>query len=130
MEYLSKIDHEAARAIIELYLQARDCILTTSNKVKFPAEFIKKHKLGTRSRPNIEHSFDIVTIENIYIEIDDYGKHSHKNQKINDGIINDYAENYLEPRGCEFYRLQKEEIVNSKGVMQPDAYSYLKEHLF
>lgn len=122
--------HELARLQVEAWLIAKDCIITESNKVKFSPEFIKKHKLGTRSRPNTEHSFDIVTIENIYIEIDDYGKHSHKNQKINDGIIDDYAENYLEPRGCEFYRLQKEEIVNEKGQIQPTCAFYLRKNLF
>ena len=131
---MKKIDqtHEDARRIVELWLIAKDCVIATKNKVQFPPEFIQKHKLGTASRPNTDHSFDIVTADNIYIEIDDYGKHSKKSQKINDGIINDYAETYLFSKGCAFYRLQKEEIVNKRGKLQDpkDVANYLKENLF
>ena len=73
---------------------------------------------------------NIYCIDDVLIEIDDYGKHSKPNQKINDGIINNYVKNYLTPNGYQFYRLQKEEIVNDKGQIQPDCASYLKANLF
>lgn len=93
----------------------------------FPPEFVKKHSLGTRSRPNTSHTFDILTAGRI-IEIDDYGKHSKKSQKINDGIARDYVETYQ--KHMKFHRLQKEEIVNEKGQIQPDCASYLRKNLF
>ena len=131
---MKKIDstHEDARRIVELWLIAKDFTIATKNKVQFPPEFIQKHRLGTASRPNTDHSFDIVTADNIYIEIDDYGKHSKKSQKINDGIINDYAETYLFSKGCAFYRLQKEEIVNKRGKLQDpkDVANYLRKTCF
>ena len=126
--------HQRAVAIVEFYLKAKGReIFPNHPPFRFSPRFIKKHKLGTRSRPNINHTFDIdamgVGTIGILIEIDDYNKHSKKNQKINDGIINDFVESDLN-NAYEFYRLQKEEIVDSKGFLQPTAAEYLKEHLF
>lgn len=118
--------HEKAREIVELALEFKGSVTTTYNHFEYNQTFIKKHKLGTFSRPNTNHSYDIVTDKEV-IEIDDYGKHSHRNQKINDGIAGDYIKTYH--KEFQFYRLQKEEIVNEKGVMQPDAKSYLRKHL-
>ena len=124
------VTHEQCRIVIELWLQAKGHEKASYNTVKFPPEFCKKHKLGTSRRPNTDHSFDIVTDHSEYIEIDDYDKHSKTNQQINDGVINDYAENYLIPQGATFIRLQKEEIVDKKGhVIEDYAVRYLRKHL-
>lgn len=122
--------HERAREIVELWLQAKEKTIAYSNRFKFAPEFIKKHKLGTTSRPNTEHSYDILTSDHILIEIDDRGKHSRPTQKINDGIRTDYAETYLIPKGYKFFILMKEWIVDSKGFLLPEAAGYLREHLF
>jgi hypothetical protein len=103
---------------------ARGRAISTGNSIKFHYDFVEKHKLEKRYQG---HSFDIVTPEEI-IEIDDMGKHSKKNQKINDGIINEYVKEYLEP--FKFYRLLKEEIVDARGHLQRDAADYLRENLF
>jgi hypothetical protein len=118
--------HEDARRIVELYLLAKERAISDNNSVKFHYGFVKKHKLEKRYQG---HSFDIVTPEEI-IEIDDMGKHSKKNQKINDGIINEYAKEWLKP--FKFYRLQKEEIVDRKGrLLDPkDVANYLRDNLF
>lgn len=131
---MKKIDetHQRAVAVVEFYLKAKGLKLYESNPAfRFPPEFVKKHNLGTRSKPNTNHTFDIDAVGDteILIEIDDYQKHSKKNQKINDGIINDFVENHLDDT-YEFFRLQKEEIVNDKGILQEKAAEYLKEHLF
>lgn len=119
--------HELAREIVELALEFKGSKITTHNIFEFDQEFKKKHQLGTRSRPNTNHTYDIVT-ENEVIEIDDYGKHSKKNQKINDGIAGEYIKEY-HPK-FKFYRLQKEEIVNEKGQIQPTCADYLSKNLF
>lgn len=121
--------HELARQIVELYLWGAKRKVTATNEFDYRCypEFIQKHSLGTTSRPNTNHSYDIVTDKEI-IEIDDYHKHSKKSQKINDGIAGEYITTY-HPE-FKFYRLIKEEIVNEKGQIQPDCYSYLREHLF
>jgi hypothetical protein len=124
---LKDTSHEDARRVVELYLMtARGRAIANHNSVIYPADFIKKHKLEKRYQG---HSFDIVTTEEI-IEIDDYGKHSKKNQKINDGIINEYVKEHLKP--FKFYRLLKEEIVDKQGrLLDPiDVADYLRENLF
>ena len=128
--YLKDQTHEDARRIVEFYLQTARGRATDCNKdVQFPVEFCLEHKLGAGSRKFFGHSYDIVTPQEI-IEIDDYKKHSKKNQKINDGIINEYTKTYM--KSYKFYRLQKEEIVDSKGrLLDPkDVAEYLREHLF
>ena len=122
--------HEDARRLVELVLDRANKALAIRNTFTYPPEFIKKHHLGTASKPNTNHTFDIVTADHIVIEIDDLGKHSHKNQKINDGIVTDYVETYLKPRGYRFFRLLKEELVNEKGALQPTAAEYLRKYLF
>ena len=126
MVYLINQTHEHARRIVELYLEGKGCVIKKPIPYYYTSQFIKDNKLGTKSRPNISHTFDIETEQHL-IEIDDYQKHSKPNQKINDGLVNQFVANYLDTR---FYRLQKEEIVNDKGIMQPTAAQYLKEHLF
>jgi len=118
--------HEQARLAVELYLIGKGCTIKKPIPYFYTSEFIKNNHLGTTSRPNTSHTFDIETEEHL-IEIDDYGKHSKKNQKINDGIANEFVANYLSLR---LYRLQKEEIVDSKGHLQPTAVEYLKKNLF
>ena len=54
--------------------------------------------------------------------------HSKTSQKINDGIATEFATLHLSK--WKFYRLLKEEIVDRRGVLQPTAAKYLKEHLF
>jgi hypothetical protein len=104
--------------------------LYRTNQFIFPPEFIKKHRLGTPSRPNTKHSYDIYTTDDILIEIDDVDKHSKKSQKINDGIRTDYAETYLVPKGYKFIVLMKEWIVDSKGFLLPAVADYLQDNLF
>lgn len=117
--------HERAREQVEFYLRASNYAAIFHNKpIMFHQDFVKKHKLEKRYQG---HSFDIRT-PNYIIEIDDYGKHSKKNQKINDGIINEYVKEYL--TRFNFFRLQKEEIVDSKGYLQPTAAEYLRKALF
>ncbi len=118
--------HEDARRLVECILELKGKTIADWHTFDYPPEFVKKHHLGTPSKPNTSHSFDILTADHIIIEIDDLGKHSHKAQKINDGIVTDYAANYLQPKGYIFFRLLKEELVNEKGVMQPTAASYLR----
>ncbi len=116
--------HEQARAIVEFYLISKGREIFSNNFVEYHPIFVKKHRLDNRFKG---HSFDIWTNEEI-IEIDDYDKHSKTNQKINDGIVNDYREYYL-PQ-WKYHRLQKEEIVDSKGHLQPSAADYLRKNLF
>ena len=118
--------HEDARRVVEFYLQtARGRAISTSNAVEYPPEFIKKHKW--RKYPG--HSYDIVT-PNEVIEIDDRDGDLHKEIMINDNIATDYAETYLVPKGYKFRVLMKEWIVDSKGVMLPECYEYLRKNLF
>jgi len=119
--------HEQARAIVEFYLKANGKVILNPYEFHYPPEFIERHNLGTTSRPNTSHTYDILTAGRI-IEIDDLKKHSKKNQKINDGIATDYAALYQSH--MKFHRLLKEEIVDEKGHLQPTAAEYLKENLF
>jgi hypothetical protein len=116
--------HEQARAIVEFYLKIKGRAVSTTNFVNFNTKFVKEHKLEKRFKG---HSYDIVTQEEI-IEIDDYKKHSKKNQIINDQIAERYIKEYHP--AYKFYRLLKEEIVDQKGHLQPDAADYLRENLF
>jgi hypothetical protein len=117
------VTHEVAREIVELYLRAKGRTVHKDNEFMYPTEFVERHKL--KKFPG--HSYDILTNKEI-IEIDDYSKHSTKNQIINDGIAEDYARKHLTP--YNFYRLKKEEIVNSRGHIQPSCHDYLQENLF
>jgi hypothetical protein len=58
------------------------------------------------------------------------GKHSKKNQKINDGIAQKYIKEYFP--SWKFYRILKEEIVDEKGrLLKPsDVADYLRDNLF
>ncbi len=118
------IQHLQARRITEFYLSTKGRVISQSNQVNFRTEFIKANKLEKRYHG---HSYDIVTQEEI-IEIDDLNSHPKKAHKINDGIAEEYIKQY-HPE-YKFYRLLKEEIVDRRGWIQPDAYSYLREHLF
>lgn len=120
---LPNMTHEAAREIIEFYLKAKGRKILTKNHILFGKSFVQQHKLNKRFQG---HSYDIWTDKEI-IEIDDYGKHSKRNQKINDGIATEYATNHLAQ--WKFYRLQKEEIVDRRGVMQSTCEDYLKRNL-
>lgn len=123
-EDLKDQTHEHTRAIIELYLQAKGRQIFSNNFILYTPSFVKENKLDKRFNG---HSYDIWTDKEI-IEVDDYRKHSKKNQKINDGIAGQFAETYLSK--WKFYRLQKEEITNEKGHLQPTAAQYLKDNLF
>ena len=117
------ITHEVAREVVELWLMAKGRTIHRENTFMYPTEFIQRHKL--KKFPG--HTYDILTNKEI-IEIDDYQKHSKKNQIINDGIAEDYARKHLTP--YNFYRLKKEEIVNQRGHVQPSCASYLMDNLF
>jgi hypothetical protein len=117
------VTHEVARQVVELYLQAKGRSIHRENTFIYPTSFIEQHKL--KKFPG--HAYDILTNKEI-IEIDDYGRHSKKNQIINDGIAEDYARKHLSP--YNFYRLKKEEIVNQRGHIQPSCASYLQDNLF
>jgi hypothetical protein len=116
--------HEQARELLEFYLMAKDRDILAKNHVEYPREFVFKHNLQSNFQG---HSFDIWTNKEI-IEITDYKKHSKTKQKINDGLIVDFVKTYL-PK-WPFFVIQKEEIVDEKGHLQPTAAEYLKEHLF
>ena len=118
------ITHEVAREVVELWLMAKGRTIHRDTAFEYPKEFIERHQLQKRF-PG--HSYDILTNKEI-IEIDDYGKHSKKNQIINDGIAEDYARKHLTP--YNFYRLKKEEIVNQRGHVQPSCATYLQDNLF
>lgn len=129
---MKKIDqtHERARLVVETILKTHKKTAADHSTFSYPPEFIEKHHLGTPSRPNTGHSYDILTADHILIEIDDVDKHSKKSQKINDGIRTDYAETYLVPKGYRFIVLMKEWIVDSKGFLLPEAADYLRKNLF
>jgi hypothetical protein len=112
---------------VELWLIAKGRTILKDNGFQFPVEFCLEHKLGAGNRKFFGHSYDILTNKEI-VEIDDYGRHSKKNQIINDGIAEDYARKHLSP--YNFYRLKKEEIVNERGHIQPSCASYLEDNLF
>jgi hypothetical protein len=118
--------HELARQVVEFYLKIKGRKILDNNFFRYPNEFVAKNKLEKRYQG---HSFDIFTGEEV-LEIDDYQKHSKKNQKINDGLIDLFVTTYLKPYNVPLYRLQKEEIVNAKGWIQPDCYEYLRKNLF
>ncbi len=119
------IQHLNARKIVEFYVQtARGRAVTSMNFYTFHPKFVKEHKLDKRFQG---HSYDIVTQEEV-IEIDDLSSHPKKSHKINDGIAEEYIRQYH--KEYKFYRLLKEEIVDRRGWIQPDCYSYLREHLF
>lgn len=120
---LPNMTHEAARGLVHLYLAGKGRKFLDNNQVSFGKGFVQEHKLNKRFQG---HSYDIWTDHEI-IEIDDYGKHSKKNQKINDGIATEYATLHLS--AWKFYRLQKEEIVDRRGVMQFTCEEYLKRNL-
>jgi hypothetical protein len=118
--------HEDCRRIVELYLMTARGRAILKNSFTFDPKFVRKHKLEKRFQG---HSYDILTQDEI-IEIDDLGKHSKKSQIINDQIAAEYIKEY-HPE-YKFYRLLKEEIVDSKGrLLDPkDVASYLRENLF
>ena len=116
--------HMQARRVVEFYLLTRGRVVSDGNFVNFKTEFIKEHKLGNRFKG---HSYDIVTQEEI-IEIDDLNSHPKKSHKINDGLAERYIKEYH--KAYKFYRLLKEEIVDSKGHIQEDVYHYLRTNLF
>lgn len=118
------VTHEVAREVVELWLVAKGRSIHADNLFYYPNEFIERHKLHKRFQG---HAYDILTNKEI-IEIDDYSKHSKKNQIINDGIAEDYARKHLSP--YNFYRLKKEEIVNERGHIQPSCAIYLQDNLF
>lgn len=118
------IQHREARRIVQFYLEEKGRTVTSGNYVEFNPKFVKENKLEKRFQG---HSYDIITQSEI-IEIDDLNSHPKKAHKINDGIAQTYAEEYHGE--YKFYRLLKEEIVDRRGWIQPDAYSYLREHLF
>jgi hypothetical protein len=106
-------------------LKAKGRKILVKNFFPYPPDFIKEHKLEKRFQG---HSFDIFTGYEL-VEIDDLRKHSKKNQKINDGIINNFV--YRALHGLyPLRRLLKEEIVDSKGYLQPTAAQYLQDNLF
>lgn len=117
--------HELARLQVEAWLIAKKREILAPNYFPYPPDFVKNHMLEKRFQG---HSFDIFTGKEM-VEIDDYSKHSKKNQKINDGIVNAFFAQYLKP-SYELYRLQKEEIVNEKGQIQPTCADYLRDNLF
>lgn len=121
---LKNMTHEAARLQVQFWLEAKGRKILDSNEVFFTRGFIEQHRLTKRFQG---HSYDIWTDHEI-IEIDDLGRHSKTSQKINDGIASEFATNHLSQ--WKFYRLLKEEIVDRRGVLQPTAAAYLKEHLF
>jgi len=117
------VTHEVAREVVELWLVAKGRTIHKNTIFHYPDAFIESHKL--KKFPG--HSYDILTNKEI-IEIDDYQKHSKKNQIINDGIAEDYARKHLSP--YNFYRLKKEEIVNERGHIQRSCAVYLQDNLF
>jgi hypothetical protein len=116
--------HERCREIVEFYLKIKGRQIFAKNYTEYGRAFVIENKLEKRFKG---HSYDIWTDKEI-IEIDDYQKHSKKNQMINDGVAGSYAIKYL--KQWQFCRLQKEEIVDSKGHLQPTAARYLKDNLF
>ena len=119
------VTHEVAREVVELWLVAKGRTIHHVTTFMFPSEFLKRHNFNAHRYPG--HSYDIVTNKEI-VEIDDYVRHSKKNQIINDGIAEDYARKHLTP--YNFYRLRKEEIVNQRGHVQPSCATYLQDNLF
>jgi hypothetical protein len=117
--------HQLAVMTVELFLQGAKKEILVDHVFNYPPEFVEKHKW--KKYPG--HTFDILTRDEV-IEIDDLDRHLHKEIMINDGVATDYAETYLEPAGYKFYRLLKENIVDRKGWILPDAGEYLKKSLF
>ena len=119
------IQHLKAREQVELYLlqNKREIYDQTFT---FVPKFVKEHKLDKRYQG---HTYDITTQYEI-VEIDDLSSHPKKAHRINDGIAEEYIKDY-HPE-YRFYRLLKEEIVDSKGrLLNPkDVAQYFKEHLF
>ena len=120
------VQHMQARKIVELYLLFKGRTITTDNLIRFKTEFVRDFKLGKRYAG---HSYDIMTEDEI-IEIDDLNSHPKKSHKINDGIAEAYVKEY-HPE-FKFYRLLKEEIVDTHGrLLKPsDVADYLRTHLF
>jgi hypothetical protein len=124
-KYGESMSHKQARLVIELYLIAKGRTILENNFFYYPEQFIKKHKLEKRFKG---HAYDILTNSEL-IEIDGMQtRHSKTSQKINDGVASEFATNHLSQ--WKFYRLLKEELVDRRGVLQPTAAEYLKEHLF
>jgi hypothetical protein len=119
------IEHREARRLVEFYLQtAKGRAVTSGNFANFNPKFIRENRLENRFQG---HSYDIVTQSEV-IEIDDLNSHPKPSHRINDGIAEKYIKEY-HPE-YRFYRLLKEEIVNSRGHIQPTVKDYLKDNLF
>jgi hypothetical protein len=106
---------------------AKDRIILNPHVFYYPDSFLKEHHFKPHDFPG--HSYDILT-NNEIIEIDDLDQHSHKKQKINDGVAGEYAINHLSK--FKFYRLLKEEICNRRGHIEDldKVKRYLKDNLF
>ena len=125
-EPVEGVQHREARRFVQFYLETRGRKWrnNSGNLVIFNSQFIKEHKLEKRFQG---HSYDIVTQQEV-IEIDDLKAHTKKSHIINDQI----AERYIRENHptYKFYRLLKEEIVDTKGHFKDDVYHYLRTNLF
>ena len=67
---LKNMTHEAARSLVEFWLEAKGRQILTKNEVMFGKGFVEQHKLNKRYQG---HSYDIWTDREI-IEIDDLSR--------------------------------------------------------
>jgi len=118
-----KLWHRCARVQTEFFLECKGEIVTDNNSVEYSKNFLDENDPKRKRFPG--HTYDIWTNKRI-VEIDDQDQHLHKSQLINDGIAGKYA---MENLKIPFYRLLKEEIVNRRGHLLPDAFSYLSREL-
>jgi hypothetical protein len=125
IEPIEGVEHREARRIVQFYLEtAKGRAVSSANYVIFNAKFVRENRLTNRFQG---HSYDIVTQSEV-IEIDDLNSHPKPSHRINDGIAEKYIKEY-HPE-YKFYRLLKEEIVNSRGHIQATAKDYLQDNLF
>ena len=100
--------------------------------LKYDIRFIKKQKLTSGNRTSDGHEYDFVAFTNKVIEdhqiLMEYGfieidgeKHDKKNQKINDGIAEDFIHDLLP--NAFFIRLKKSELLGE------DANVYMAKEL-
>lgn len=125
-------DHEFALEVVRYYLKTTGydtLFIKTNFSISFPTSFSKKHGItGFKG-----HTFDLVA-DGLFIEMDgdrdyDYGFikgkktiHSHKEQRINDGLIASLVEEHYPY--VKLVRLLKEEVNDFRTCAK-----YLKDEL-
>jgi hypothetical protein len=133
IKYGEPNDHKQALENLKAFWKEHsDLPYTWNYYIPFHETFIRKQKLKQSNRTEMGHEYDFVVFQNKVIEdhqiLMEYGfieidgeKHDKKNQKINDGVAEDFIHD-LYPKAF-FIRLNKKEVLGEFANI------YMAKHL-